>query len=95
MEKSFLIIFGEKNQFENQIQIFQACRSLTGSGFKLYIYLNTFVNEEDLFSPRACQQDTGLSISSIHRAFKELIDKNYLIKVKERTFEFSRGKKLI
>lgn len=60
-------------------RIADAAKILTGTGFKLYLYLYFQEQEtEENFSPAAFLRDFGVSISSAHRAIKELIEKGYL-----------------
>ena len=60
-------------------RVANAAKTLTGTGFKLYLYLYFQEQEtEGNFSPAALLRDFGVSISSAHRAIKELIEKGYL-----------------
>ena len=63
------------------LEMFEACRDLSSSGFKMYIYLLSKDNNSifPLIRKEVCE-DTGISTHSYRNAIKELIDEGYLQK---------------
>lgn len=75
--KKFLCVYEESLK--------RAFKSLSNSAFKTYIYL---LNNRDgyslEYSPAAISAETGLSLETIRRNFKELEEKRFLIKSNDR-----------
>lgn len=68
----------------------RAARELTGSAFKLYLYLAGNRDGYDLaLSQKAVEDATGLSKNTYHRAVEELETKGYLSFVKGNAYAFS------
>lgn len=64
-------------QYEDTVE---ACRILNGAALKLYIYLCSRANNEELlFSPKAFCKEMNLSPNSEKNAFAELLKNGYLI----------------
>ena len=58
----------------------EACRELNGVAFKLYIYLTAFEPDNEInFSPKIFCDIVDVSMSSEKNAFKELLEKNFLV----------------
>lgn len=58
-----------------------ACKLLKSSSLKIYIWLCSFQNwEEIIYSPKKIFEEINISISSAHRAFLDLEEKKFLIK---------------
>lgn len=56
-----------------------ACKKLSGSGFKLYLYLASNANNYDLaLSAKDVEESVGISHSSYKNAVQELINTGYL-----------------
>lgn len=68
----------------------RAARELTGSAFKLYLYLAGNKDGYDLaLSQKAVENATGLSKNTYHQAVKELSEKGYLSCMKGNVYAFS------
>lgn len=68
----------------------RAARELTGSAFKLYLYLAGNRDGYDLaLSQKAVEDATGLSKNTYHRAVEELEAKGYLSFAKGNAYTFS------
>lgn len=66
-----------------------AMRNLTGSAFKMYVYLCEYMDGHSIFlSGSDFCKATGLSDRSYILAKRELIDKNYLILREDNDFDF-------
>lgn len=67
----------------------EAMRKLTGTGFKMYIYLCQNINGHTIyFSGNDFCKATGLSSRTYILAKKELIEKHYLILREDGDFDF-------
>lgn len=68
----------------------RAARELSGSAFKLYLYLCGNKDGYDLaLSQKAVEDATGLSKNTYHRAVEELESNGYLSCVKGNVYAFS------
>ena len=68
----------------------RAARELSGSAFKLYLYLAGNKDGFDLaLSQKAVEDTTGLSKNTYHRAVEELETKGYLSSTKGNVYVFS------
>ena len=69
--------------------IMEASRNLSGAAFKLYIYLLQEENNTEIsFRPVWLKELLGLSINSIHSAFSQLLERDYLEKKSDGFFIF-------
>lgn len=72
-----------------------ACRTLNGAAFKVYVYFSSFVGGEVIdFSPQAVGEELGIGISTARNAFNELAREGYLEKIADKTYAFSGRQKL-
>ena len=77
---------GEREcSFENY---YRAARRLSGSAFKLYIYLEGFVISVFNYSRIAAHKELGLNHQTLNGAFAELCEHNYLQKINEGVYNF-------
>lgn len=65
----------------------EASKALSGAAFKVYIYLYAGGSDDIIYySPKRLQDDMGISNSSAHRAFNELVTNHYLTATKKENF---------
>ena len=73
----------------------KACRALNGAAFKVYVYLSSFENGEEIsFSPQAVGRELGIGLSTARNAFNELAREGYLRREDEQVYSFSGKQKL-
>ena len=66
-----------------------AARLLSGTAFKLYSFLDTFIIDEIIFYERMKVSKTlGISREGLNGAFSELLKNNYLQQINENSYEF-------
>lgn len=71
----------------------KACRALNGAAFKVYVYLSSFCEGEEIsFSPQAIGEELGIGTSTVRNAFNELVRENYILKVKDKIYNFTGRK---
>lgn len=71
-----------------------ASKNLSSSALRVYIFLCAEENLKVIrYSPKILQEELGISESSSHRAFKELVEKGYLSKDCDSFYIFHRAVK--
>ena len=84
------IYIDEPFEFFNTLE---ASRSLTGAAFKVYVYLTMMGTQYDFkYSPKKLVEELGVSLSSVHNAFTELVAKKFLKERYENHYIFNSTK---
>ena len=75
------------------LNISSAAKILSGTGFKVYMYLYMNEDKDIVFSPAYILEYFGVSPTSARRAFKELQAKNFLTEKNPNLFIFHSAPK--
>ena len=65
-----------------------AARNLTGAAFKLFIYLNTFIEPKFLYERVEAGKILNTDRNTLNRAFNDLCTTNYLVRRGEKIYDF-------
>ena len=69
-------------------EILLAARNLTGAAFKLFIYLNAFIEPKFLYERVDAGKILNTDRNTLNRAFNDLCAANYLVQKGEKIYNF-------
>ena len=81
--------FIEKSPFNSSAEErLLAIRQLTSAGFKLFIYLDSFVEPKFVYERLNAEKALNTDRNTLNRAFEDLCKNNYLVSEGDKIYKF-------